>query len=626
MAASVVAELAVALGLDASKLESGINTAVNNVRQSLAGMLTQVVAPAVGAFASGELVQQMTDSITKTDRLSKSLGMNIEQLSAWQGAAESAGVEAEEIGETFADFNDWMLDAAVNDSGAMNDFIKNGILPAVKDANGEMKSTEQYILEFSDALHNMDPAEASGLARQIGIGNIEMANFLQQGSGALREQIEEMKRYGVYTEEDAKRAKEFDRAQKALIRTLTMAALPVYRLLATAAARLARFVQQNGYRIRILIPVLAAWAAHATLVAARSFLAAKGITTMSLAMMKVRKAATAAKAFLLSPFGALLAILVIVGLVLDDFLGWLEGRESQFGNFYEKLFGSKENAQAFVDNIKTTIWQITDALAAMSPMMLKVAAGFAVFLGAISILNQVRNVAILLGPILQGAFSLAIPAAVRLFSVLKLGFTGVMMVFEGIRIGLMAVVSGAARFIPLLINGIRAGIMAVMSSTSRFIPLLINGIRMLFAAMGPVGIAFMVIGAAIAYVLANWETFEPIIMAGLEYIGNLAVAVGTAIAESFTAATEWVSSCIDSIVQWVVGLGEHISTTITEVNARWAETWGSIKATAMGVIDAIKGGIGAISNTVTTIFNTVTNIDNSTRNYPHVVDPPAEGQ
>lgn len=604
MAANVVAELAVALGLDASKLESGINTAVNNVRQSLASMLTQVVAPAVGAFASGELVQQMTESITKTDRLSKSLGMNIEQLSAWQGAAESAGVEAEEIGEIFADFNDWMLDAAVNDSGAMNDFIKQGILPAVQDANGEMKNTEQYILEFSDALHNMDPAQASGLARQIGVSNIEMANFLQQGSGALREQIEEMKRYGVYTEEDAKKAKEFDRAQKALKRTLTMAVLPVYRLLATAAARLARFVQQNGYRIRILLPVLTAWATRAAFVAARSFLAAKGITTMRIAMMKLRKVALAAKAFLLSPFGALLAILLIVGLVLDDFFGWLEGKKSQFGDFYEKLFGSKENAQAFVDNIKTAIWQITDAIASMSPMMLKVAAGFAVFLGAVSILNQVLNVALFLGPILLKAFSLAIPIAVKFFTVLKLGFTGIMMVFKGIQIGLMAIVSGM----------------------SQFIPLLINGVRMLFATLGPVGIAFMIIGTAIAYVLANWETFGPLIMNELEYIGNLATAAGTAIAESFTAAAEWVSSCIDSIVQWVVGLGEHISATITEVNARWAETWNSIKATAMGVIDAIKGGIGAISNTVTTIFNTVTNIDNSTRNYPYVVDPPAEGQ
>ena len=597
MAANVVAELAVALGLDASKLESGINTAVNNVLQSLASMLTQVLAPAVGAFASGELVQQMTESITKTDRLSKSLGMNIEQLSAWQGAAESAGVEAEEIGEIFADFNDWMLDSAVNDSGAMNDFIKNGILPAVQDANGEMKNTEQYILEFSEALHNMDPAEASGLARQIGIGNIEMANFLQQGSSALREQIEEMKRYGVYTEEDAKKAKEFDRAQKALKRTLTMAVLPVYRLLATAAARLARFVQQNGYRIRILIPVLTAWAARAAFVAVRSFMAAKGITSMRIAMMKLRKVALAAKAFLLSPFGALLAILLIVGLVLDDFFGWLGGKKSQFGDFYEKLFGSKENAQAFVDNIKTAIWQITDAIASISPMMLKAATGFAVFLGAVSILHNVWKAVMVIGPAL-----------------------------------------------------------------TKLIPI----IRAVIVATGPVGIAFMLIGTALAYVLANWDTIGPVIMNELEYIGSIAAsvgaaimdafsaaaswigdcintvvnwflglqetvstvasAIGSAIMETFSAAAEWVGSCIDKIVSWVTGMQESILGIMATISANWNAAWDAIKATAMGVIDAIKGGIGAISNTVTTIFNTVTNIDNSTRNYPHVVDPPAEGQ
>ena len=56
----------------------------------------------------------------QVDRLSKSLGVNIEQLQAWQGAAQNAGVQADEIGEIFADLNDWMIDAAVNGSGINN--------------------------------------------------------------------------------------------------------------------------------------------------------------------------------------------------------------------------------------------------------------------------------------------------------------------------------------------------------------------------------------------------------------------------------------------------------------------------------------------------------------------------
>ena len=100
-----VDEFLIGVGIDPSKVEKGINTVVDNVRSGLTSAITGVVVPALAGLASGELVQQFSQEIVQVDRLSKSLGMNIEQLSAWRTAAEQAGVEADEVGELFADMN-----------------------------------------------------------------------------------------------------------------------------------------------------------------------------------------------------------------------------------------------------------------------------------------------------------------------------------------------------------------------------------------------------------------------------------------------------------------------------------------------------------------------------------------
>ena len=189
---NVIDRFFIALGLDTKDVEKGIQSTVDTVKGGLKELLVGAVMPAVGALASGALVQQFTDEITQVDRLSKSLGVNIEQLQAWQGAAQNAGVQADEIGEIFADLNDWMIDAAVNGSGALNEFIEKGLLPSVTDANGAMKTTEQYAMDLADAFAAMDKQSATGIGRQIGISNAGMVAFLQQGSASISAQIQQI--------------------------------------------------------------------------------------------------------------------------------------------------------------------------------------------------------------------------------------------------------------------------------------------------------------------------------------------------------------------------------------------------------------------------------------------------
>lgn len=377
-----VDEFLIGVGIDPSKVEKGINTVVDNVRSGLTSAITGVVVPALAGLASGELVQQFSQEIVQVDRLSKSLGMNIEQLSAWRTAAEQAGVEADEVGELFADMNDWMVDSAMNDSGAMNDFIKQGLLPAVTDVNGEMKNTEQYILEMADAFKNMDPAQASGIARQIGLSNLQVAQWMQQGGDALREQLAQAKQLGTFTKEDAQASKEFNASIMTLQHSLQMMLLPVFRAIAPILTKIANGFRDISHHIAVFIPFIAA-------AGVRIAMMMSGIDKLGGSITKLGVKFKAAWKFMMGPWGAILFALLAIGLVLDDFITWLEGGETKWGKYYEAIFGGAENAKKWLSDLGAKIQEIGYVLENLYGPIMTVVGGFMMFTGVVSIVKNV---------------------------------------------------------------------------------------------------------------------------------------------------------------------------------------------------------------------------------------------
>lgn len=331
---NIVDEFFIAIGMDASDVDKNINKLVDNVSSKLSSIAMGVVAPALAAITSGQIIQQFTQEIIQVDRLSESLGINIERLQQWQGAAEMAGVAGEEVGELFADINDWMTDLAYNDSGPLKDAVEKGLLTPVKNVNGELKNSEQYLMEMADSFHNMSKQEATGIGRQIGIGRADVVAWLQQGSAGINAQLEHVKRLGLYTKEDAKAAKEFTNASNDLARAMKMLLLPVYRVLVPVAMKIAEGMSYLAQHAEAFIPVLIGI----------------GVAVAAHLLPALKDLFITAQAFLLSPWGALLAALLAIGLVFEDFMVWLEGGESAFGEFYEAIFGSTENAKVVIDS------------------------------------------------------------------------------------------------------------------------------------------------------------------------------------------------------------------------------------------------------------------------------------
>lgn len=387
MADKVIDRFFIALGLDTKDVEKGINNTVTTVKGGLKNLLVGAVMPALGALATGELVQQFTAEITQVDRLSKSLGMNIEQLQAWRGAAEMAGVEADEVSELFADLNDWMVDAAQNQSGAMYEYIEKGWLPAVQKANGEMKSTEQYALELADALKALGEQQGSGVARQIGISNANMAAFLQRGSGDISKSIAQAKELGVYTAEDAKAAREFDVSIKSLSHSLRMLLLPIFRALAPAATMFTNLLREATKHGTALIPVLTAVSAL--------------LATIAYKHMAVL--AKQALAFIFSPWGVLLTALVGIGLILEDFVVWLDGGESAFGEFYEEVFGGAEEAKKWLNDLLVTIGEIWEFIKDNGAVIAKVMALVWAIYAIATAIQAVMTIVSILAPVFAAA-------------------------------------------------------------------------------------------------------------------------------------------------------------------------------------------------------------------------------
>lgn len=347
----IIDQFFISVGLDTKQLDQGINKAVTSTRDKLKGLATNAIAPALAVLTSGALINQFADEIAQVDRLSTSLGMNIERLQEWRGAAQMAGVEADEVGELFSDLNDWMLDADQNQSGAMYEYIEKGLLPAVRDARGEMKNTEQYALEMADAFQSMGTQMATGLGRQIGISQAAMVGFLQQGSAKISADMAQVKALGVYTKQDAEAAKEFQRATDALGRSLKSLLLPAFRGLVPIVTEIAKALQFLTEHVWAFIPAIAA----AGVALAVSFLP------------ELKKAYNAfmlfGKGLLTNPITWIILAFVALGLVLDDFITWLNGGQSAFGEYYQAIAEWLEGVKAFFEEAGAKISEWLDDLA-----------------------------------------------------------------------------------------------------------------------------------------------------------------------------------------------------------------------------------------------------------------------
>lgn len=367
--ATVVDALLVTLGVDSSGVDRGMNQAQERINSGVKNIVSALSAPimaALAGFSAGAAVSAYTETATGLDRLSQSLGMSMESLQGWQYAAESAGAEAEEVGNFFRDMNDYIVDATTFDSGPLKDIAKElGI--SLKDAQGNIKATEDVTLELADAFQKVGNQKAVAFGMQMSI-DPGMIALLQKGRGEIEALIKAQKELGVYTKEDAEIASKAKFAFLTLGKSFEAATMPIARTIVPAITWLAerftsvaKLVRENSQSIQISLGLVAA------------------VITARFIPSLYAMGAAGLKAML--PFAPLIALVAGLALVIDDLVAYINGGDSALAGLWSQ-FGTGEEILAFFKSTWEGLLAGLEKLRPLIPMIGRVGVAFLAFVGA----------------------------------------------------------------------------------------------------------------------------------------------------------------------------------------------------------------------------------------------------
>ena len=159
----------------------------------------------VAAFAALAIVQQITGyftalsgSIDQVAKLSQELQVSVETISGLAQSAQFFGSSAEDVTRGIRKLNTQIGIAAQGSAELLKVFESAGI--AIRDTEGNLRSTEDILFEVSDALNAAESSAEKAFiaARLFGEeAGPRMVNFLGQGEDALRGYIAEAEKFGI---------------------------------------------------------------------------------------------------------------------------------------------------------------------------------------------------------------------------------------------------------------------------------------------------------------------------------------------------------------------------------------------------------------------------------------------
>lgn len=311
--------------------------------ENLKGILAGVLS--IGAAVGGAL--NFVEQTKQISQFSSQLGMTVEQWQAWQGAAQSMGIEAQDLYDTFRDMSDWTIDMVKNDSGPFKDFAKQtGI--SLKDVKGNMVGAEEALLRLSKAVEGMKPDEATGWLTQMGVDPTTISLILK-GRKGIEDLVRSMKEKAVYDQRDIENSNKLQAAWSSVTNVFQKLVATGLDLLAPAidwvtekADAFFKYVKENGESVQTIFVTI-------------------GTAISTAVIPKLVRMGAAAWASL-GPFALIPAAIMAIGVAIDDLMVWLDGGTSAFGEFWS-LFGTPEEVSAMIDGVVDLLKSAFNAVA-----------------------------------------------------------------------------------------------------------------------------------------------------------------------------------------------------------------------------------------------------------------------
>lgn len=222
----------------AKKNVQGVGSAVDMVRDQIARLGALI---GVGMFTGA--VKNAIDAADALNDMARKTGVAVEVLGGLQYAFSKAGVDAATLEKSMVKLSANMAEVAGGNKELIATF--NAIGVSVRDAQGNLKSTDQMLLDLADRFSELqDSPEKTALAlKALGKAGADLISGLDEGSESIRAAIEEYQRYGGITADVAAAADTFnDTVAKlqlmfsALFRQIAAAVLPTLQTLANQFA------------------------------------------------------------------------------------------------------------------------------------------------------------------------------------------------------------------------------------------------------------------------------------------------------------------------------------------------------------------------------------------------------
>ena len=192
-----------------------IGRSLNSIRKSIFSMKTAFIS-AAGIAGIGFFVKKSMDATDEMAKMSRAIGVSVEELQSLRHAASLGGLEATQLDKAVQKLAINMADMSRGVGLAKDVFEKHNI--SVKNADGTLRSVMEVMDDVADVTAGMtNQTEKADLAYKLfGARGAKMINMLNGGSEAMREAMKEAERLGLVMSEDT--AKGVEDANDAITR------------------------------------------------------------------------------------------------------------------------------------------------------------------------------------------------------------------------------------------------------------------------------------------------------------------------------------------------------------------------------------------------------------------------
>nr|DAY66282.1 MAG TPA: tail length tape measure protein [Caudoviricetes sp.] len=290
-------------------------------------------------------VDNNLDALDEIKQLSAVTGEAADQIYKLGKVAEVNGSSSQAAQASIEGLSRTIGEAAAGIGRGAKSFEQYGL--SAKKANGDVKTSSEMLGEISDKMKKMGEQEQIAMLAKLGIDG-SMIQLLRLGNDELREQIElaDKLTLGVGNAENAETAAAFKDNMTQLTQVFT--AMGEYLSLRIAPAisriieRFTKWFSENNDLIKAILngfgrvfSFLFELAGAIDNVVSNTIGWRTVIYTLGAALLWLSRRMILA--FATNPIG--LAIMAIAGLILiiDDFITWLQGGESAFGDFYQSV-------------------------------------------------------------------------------------------------------------------------------------------------------------------------------------------------------------------------------------------------------------------------------------------------